>query len=172
MSRRHLVVVTAVTTLFISMLSYEPASLLIYRLREPYFAFPVARGPKGIEIRNDAHGDGGFGAKRRNGRTHAGVDILAPVGTPVYASKSGVAFTGNVPYGYGKYVMIYHPDGLQTFYGHLSGWAVVSAQKVRRGDLIGFVGKTGNASRRAIQPHLHFEVRRGGESIDPTKLLS
>jgi murein DD-endopeptidase MepM/ murein hydrolase activator NlpD len=93
------------------------------------------------------------------------------VGTPVYASRSGVALTGNIPQGYGRYVMIIHPDGLQSMYGHLSDWNVVSGQKVRRGDLIGYVGKTGNAARKAIEPHLHFEIRRRGEPIDPKGLL-
>jgi murein DD-endopeptidase MepM/ murein hydrolase activator NlpD len=96
---------------------------------------------------------------------------MAPIGTPVYASKSGMAFRGMVPTGYGKYIMIYHPDGSQTFYGHLSEWTVVSTQRVAQGEIVGFTGNTGNAKNRAIQPHLHFEIRKGGEPVDPQDII-
>jgi len=150
---------------------HDPISIAYYKITEPYFANPIRLGGGAPAIRNDAMGDGEFGAKRRNGRSHSGIDIQAPVGTPVYASKSGIAFQGNVPTGYGRYVMIYHPDGTQSIYGHLSNWADHSTRKVRKGDLIGFVGKTGNASGRYIQPHLHFEIRRGGEPQDPGDVM-
>jgi len=150
-------------------LLYDPARLLIFKITEPNFSYPLSG--KQTVIRNDSFGEGDFGAKRSNGRSHAGIDMQAPVGTPVFASKSGTAFCGNVPTGYGKYVMIYHPDGYVTLYGHLAAWCVVSTRKVRRGELIGFVGKTGNAQNREIQPHLHFEIKREGEPLDPGKLL-
>jgi len=67
--------------------------------------------------------------------------------------------------------MIYHPDGLQTFYGHLSNWAIAPAGKVKKGELIGFVGRTGNASGKYIEPHLHFEIRRDGQAQDPRALM-
>lgn len=146
---------------------YEPLSVAVYKLREPYFASPVRAESGTLEIRGDALGDGAYGAKRRSGRAHSGIDIRAPRGTPVYAARSGRAFCGNVPSGYGKYVMIYHPDGFQSIYAHLADWATVSTKKVRKGDLIGFVGNTGNASGKYIQPHLHFEIRRSGEPQDP-----
>ncbi len=147
---------------------YEPCSLFIYRVKEPYFKCPIDTN---VVVRNDSRGDGDFGAKRKNGRSHSGIDMLAPLGTPVHASKSGIAFRGNVPTGYGKYVMIYHPDGYETIYGHLSEWNIISAKKVRQGELIGFVGKTGNASHKFIQPHLHFEIRKEEKSIDPRGLM-
>ena len=155
----------------ITVLLHDPVSLAIYKIREPYFAYPIRTEANRIIIRNDARGDGDFGAKRRNGRSHSGIDIKAPIGTPVCAAKSGIAFCGNVSTGYGKYVMIYHPDGTQTIYGHLSGWNIISTQKVRKGDIIGFVGKTGNASYKHIEPHLHFEIRKGGSPIDPLPLM-
>lgn len=150
---------------------YEPATIAFFKLTEPYFASPVKGDMKNLTIRNDALGEGEYGAKRRNGRFHAGVDILASVGTPVYASKSGLAFFGNVPTGYGKYVMIRHPDGTQTFYGHLSDWYGKAPRRVNRGELIGFVGKTGNAANKLMQPHLHFEIRKDGEPVDPRGLI-
>jgi len=150
---------------------HNPVSLIVYRLREPYFSYPIHSASKKPIIRNDAFGDGDFGAKRHNGRSHSGIDIEALLETPVFASKSGIAFRGNVPMGYGKYVMIYHPDGYQTLYGHLSNWAIVSGEKVARGKLIGFVGKTGNAANKNIKPHLHFEIRKHDEPQDPEPIM-
>ncbi len=158
-------------TVFVTVFLYNPASTLLYRLKEPYFKRPVISGSSRIIVRNDAHGSGEFGTKRRNGRSHSGIDILAPVGTPVYAAKSGIAFRGEVPTGYGKYIMIYHPDGYQTYYGHLSGWVVRSTKRVCRGELIGYVGKTGNAASKSMQPHLHFEIRLDGAPQDPRRLM-
>jgi len=166
-----IVLATIVVTVAVTIPLYKPVSLLIYKAREPYFIRPIdIRGARMI-VRNDAYGDGEFGSKRRNGRSHNGIDIPAPVGTPLYAAKSGMAFTGEVPTGYGKYVMIYHPGGYQTYYGHLSDWAIKPVQHVGRGDLIGYVGKTGNASSKSIQSHLHFEIRKDGEPIDPRRLM-
>lgn len=161
------IIVTAAFTAFL----YNPVSLIIFKIREPYFKRPIITGSSSIIVRCDAHGDGEYGSKRRNGRSHTGIDILAPVGTPVYAARSGIAFKGEVPTGYGKYVMIYHPDGYQSIYGHLSDWAVESTKYVKVGTLIGYVGKTGNAASKSIQPHLHFEIRKGGEPQDPRRLM-
>ena len=161
-----------ITTAFVTAFLYAPASILLYRIREPYFKRPIISGSSGIIVRHDSHGDGEYGSKRRNGRIHSGIDMVAPVGTPVYAAKSGIAFTGEVPTGYGKYIMIYHPDGFQTYYGHLSEWAINPVQYVNRGDLIGYVGKTGNAASKSIEPHLHFEIRKDGtEPQDPKELM-
>ncbi len=173
MSRRIFFIIMWViaATAAITILSYAPVSLLIYRIREPFFLRPINIGLSSIIVRHDAHGDGEYGSKRRNGRTHTGIDILTPVNTPVYAAKSGIAFRGEVPTGYGKYIMIYHPDGYQTYYGHLSRLVARSTEYVRRGDLIGYVGKTGNASSGSIQPHLHFEIRKSGEPQDPRRLM-
>jgi murein DD-endopeptidase MepM/ murein hydrolase activator NlpD len=173
MRRRLFFIMMAVivATAIITALSYAPISLLIYRIREPRFSRPVAIRSSSIVVRRDARGDGEYGSKRKAGRIHAGIDIVAAVNTPVYAAKSGIAFRGEVPTGYGKYIMIYHPDGYQTYYGHLSDWAARSTEYVRRGSLIGYVGKTGNASSGSIQPHLHFEIRKDGEPQDPRGLM-
>lgn len=160
-------VIASAVTVFL----YNPVRLLVFKITEPYFSCPIKLNSKDLPIRNDCFGDGDFGAKRNNGRLHTGVDIQAQVGTPVFAAKSGIAFCGNVPTGYGKYVMIYHPDGLVTQYSHLAAWCVYSTQYVRKGDLIGFVGKTGNARNKLIESHLHFEIRKEGEAVDPRKLL-
>lgn len=170
-SKNLILAVVVVVIVFITALLHEPASVLLYKLKEPLFLRPIISGSAQIIVRNDAHGSGDFGTKRRNGRSHSGIDMLAPVGTPVYAAKSGIAFRGEVPTGYGKYIMIYHPDGYQTYYGHLSEWVAPSTKRVRQGELIGYVGKTGNAAARSMQPHLHFEIRLNGEPRDPHKLM-
>jgi murein DD-endopeptidase MepM/ murein hydrolase activator NlpD len=103
---------------------------------------------------------------RRSG-FHHGLDIAAPVGTPVIAADSGmVAFAGRLPY-YGLVVRIDHGGGkVVTVYGHLSKILVKQGQVVDRGTVIGEVGSTG----RSTGPHLHFEVRLNGETTDPLKL--
>ena len=162
-----LMLITALITAAVTVVLYTPVSLVIFKLTEPSFGYPVKNVAGRMTIRNDIFGDGDFGARRSGGRAHSGVDIAAEVNAPVYSSKSGIAFRGNVPTGYGKYVLIYHPDGTQTLYGHLSNWAVNTGKQVRKGDLIGFVGKTGNAANKNILPHLHFEIRSDGDPIDP-----
>ncbi len=147
----------------------------IYKIKEPYFAMPVEnyknRRGEGLSIRNDAYGEGAFGAKRRGGRRHAGIDLEARMKSPVYASKSGWARSLFFPGGYGNLVIINHPGHWETRYGHLDKIAIKKSQWVRQGEIIGFVGKTGNADLKGITPHLHFEIRRGGKPIDPAKKL-
>ena len=151
---------------------YKPVSIAVFHLTEPVFKCPIElnSGEK-IAVRKDAGGDGDFGSKRRNGQLHSGIDIRAPIGTPVRASKSGLAFCLNVPTGYGKYILIYHPDGMLTIYGHLSKWNIGSATQVRQGSIIGLTGKTGNAEAQCIEPHLHFEIRKDNLPQDPLNLM-
>lgn len=128
---------------------------------------PVRVESQEIPVRNDDFGDGRYGAKRRNGRVHAGLDIKAPVGARVYAAKSGIAACKDMKNGYGKLVTIYHVDGYQTRYAHLSKFTIKKYQWVNQGDIIGFVGKTGNAAANGLDPHLHFEIRKGSKTLDP-----
>lgn len=125
-----------------------------------------------LPIRNDWRGKGDFGARRNGSRTHQGLDILAAVGTPVKAAKGGIAFAGEHRKGLGKYVEIKHKNGMVTIYSHLSKVCIKPVQKIRQGQLIGEVGKTGNARYNGILPHLHFEVRIHGVAVDPKKYLS
>ena len=69
--------------------------------------------------------------------------------------------------GYGKLVVVEHGNGLQTMYAHLSRFAVIAGQEVRRGQVVGAVGATG----RATSPHLHYEVRMGGNPVNPYQYL-
>lgn len=98
---------------------------------------------------------------------HPGIDIAVPMGTPIRAAGGGtVAEAGDDPE-YGHFILITHPDGYQSMYGHASRVLVLPGQVVAAGEVIGLSGSTG----RSTAPHLHFEVRRGGRSIDPRSLL-
>lgn len=96
---------------------------------------------------------------------HEGLDFVASMGTKVYATGDGiVAQAGrNIGDGYGNKIVINHGYGYQTAYAHLSGFKVQEGQKVKRGDLIGFVGNTGLSSG----PHLHYEVIRNNQKVNP-----
>ncbi len=95
---------------------------------------------------------------------HYGMDFTAPMGTPVYASGDGVVTRAdNGAAGYGKHIRIDHGYGYVSLYAHLSKYNVRKGKKVKRGDLIGFVGSTG----RSQAPHLHYEVFKDNERINP-----
>ena len=95
---------------------------------------------------------------------HKGMDFTAPRGTPVYASGDGIVKRADSKStGYGKHIRIDHEYGYLTLYAHLSKYNVKKGQKVKRGDLIGFVGSTG----RSEAPHLHYEVYKDGQNVNP-----
>jgi murein DD-endopeptidase MepM/ murein hydrolase activator NlpD len=142
----------------------------LYFLDKHYFLCPIEY-KRNIVIRSDSMGDGFFGAKRRRNRMHNGIDFQTEIGTPVFASRSGrVIETGNHG-GLGNYIEITHSGGLSTIYGHLLEIYVKQNALVRQGQIIGYVGKTGNAKYPDIQPHLHFEVRKNGIPQDPLEYL-
>lgn len=124
-----------------------------------------------LPIRNDSRGSGEFGTRRNGNRSHQGIDILAPTGTKVRAAKGGIAFAAENKKGMGKFVKIRHKNGLSTIYGHLSKVYIQPIQRVRQGEFIGEVGKTGNARYPDIQPHVHFEVRMHGVAKNPREYL-
>lgn len=133
---------------------------------------PPLRLENGVVIRSDMIGDGRFNASRSGGRRrHSGLDIVAKIGEPVFAAKSGIATTGEVVLGMGKYVKVIHPDGYITIYGHLSSIDVADKDWVWQGQRVGEVGKSGNANNPRIEAHLHFEIRRDGLTHDPSALL-
>lgn len=106
----------------------------------------------------------------RWGRLHAGIDIAAPGGTPIRAAQGGsVVFTQSEAEsgGYGLYTCIDHGGGLSTCYAHQSGFATTSGASVEQGDVIGYVGNTGNS----FGDHLHFETRVNGSPVDPAGYL-
>lgn len=158
--------------LFASLTSLIP---FYYRQKEPFFKVPVVlRQGTRFTIRNDTMGKGHFNAPRGNvnERRHNGIDISAKVGAPVIAPKTGRVVFSGFHGGYGQYIIIYHPEGTETRFAHLSQMYVKTGQWVKPGTVIGLVGKTGNADARAIRPHLHFEIRQNNRALDPTPLLN
>ncbi len=97
-------------------------------------------------------------------KMHSGIDFAAPIGTPIYAAADGVIDNIEVSFtGYGKKVEIDHGFGYRTRYAHMHGFAVRNGQRVKRGELIGFVGDTGLSTA----PHLHYEVFINGAQVNP-----
>lgn len=107
----------------------------------------------------------GFG--QRWGRMHEGVDIAAPEGTPIRAAAAGTVVMMGPSGGYGNYTCVQHSGSISTCYAHQSRFATSSGARVSQGQLIGFVGNTGNSTGA----HLHFEVRVGGAAVDPLGYL-
>jgi murein DD-endopeptidase MepM/ murein hydrolase activator NlpD len=106
---------------------------------------------------------------------HTGLDVLGPPDAPVHASADGVVALATATQdgigrlvGYGNYVVIAHPDGFFTLYGHLQSVAVKEGQVVHQGQIIGIEGSTGLSTG----PHVHFEIRRGGQFLDPAPYLA
>lgn len=94
---------------------------------------------------------------------HPGIDIAADYGDPVYASGAGEVVYSGWYYGYGNYVKIAHDYGYSTAYGHMSEIAVREGTEVKKGQIIGYAGSTGYSTG----PHIHFEVMRYGQQVDP-----
>lgn len=103
----------------------------------------------------------GFGRRRR--RVHDGIDIVIEKGTEVMASRGGVViFSGRIR-GYGNLIVLKHPENFFTAYGHLLEIRAKKGERVKQGEVIGLVGRTGRAST----PHLHFEIRQKTVPTDP-----
>jgi murein DD-endopeptidase MepM/ murein hydrolase activator NlpD len=101
-------------------------------------------------------------------RNHKGLDIPGPVGTPIFATADGIVGRAQWVRGYGKYVELEHGNAIETRYGHMSALNVSAGQRIRKGDIIGFMGSTG----RSTGSHLHYEVRIGGEAVNPASFLA
>ena len=98
---------------------------------------------------------------------HPGIDIAVDYGTPVYASAAGYVEQSGWYGGYGKYVRLSHDFGYETAYGHMSRLVVEAGSFVKKGEVIGYVGSTGYSTG----PHLHFEVMKYGEQVNPSSLI-
>jgi len=131
-------------------------------MRKVVFEAPV----KGYRI-NSAFGSRKLAIEAK-ARAHKGVDIAAPKGTSVYTTAEGrVIRAGFQAGGYGNFIEVKHPNGMSSVYGHLSRIDVHTGQEVAAGERIGLVGSTGYSTG----PHLHFEVRRNGGQVNPTKVV-
>jgi murein DD-endopeptidase MepM/ murein hydrolase activator NlpD len=99
--------------------------------------------------------------------SHPGIDIAVPAGTPVRASGGGTVAAAGYHPDYGLFVLLRHPSGYETMYGHASRLIVVEGDDVQAGEIIALSGNSG----RSTAPHLHFEIRRDGKSLDPLTLV-
>ncbi len=99
-------------------------------------------------------------------KLHKGMDIAAPSGSPIYAVLDGVVEAAGRAGGYGNFVKLQHGGGIETGYGHMLRFAVGRGERVRQGEVIGWVGSTGLSTG----PHLHWEVWRNGQSINPQSI--
>jgi len=108
-------------------------------------------------------GQVGNGAGGEGGETHEGIDIAVPIGTPVRASGGGTVDSAGTDPDYGLFTLLRHPGGYETMYGHASRLLVHAGEQVSAGQVIALTGNSG----RSTAPHLHFEIRRQGQSLDP-----
>ena len=131
-------------------------------------AFPSAKPIDGaLEVTSE------FGLRRNpfggsRYEMHNGIDFRGPTGTPIYATADGVVVTAQHSGGYGKHVVIDHGYTYETMYAHLSEIDVQVGDHVKRGTLIGALGSTG----RSTGPHLHYEVHRNGQPVNPRYYLN
>jgi murein DD-endopeptidase MepM/ murein hydrolase activator NlpD len=100
-------------------------------------------------------------------KMHKGMDFTAPIGTEIYSTGNGVVERIGWTGGYGKTIMINHGYGYKTRYAHCSKYNCRKGQKVKRGDLIGYVGNTGQSTA----PHLHYEVFKNKKQINPVNFF-
>lgn len=125
------------------------------------YRIAAEKAPFASPLKDSFRFTSGFGY--RWGRLHAGTDFAAPHGTPIYATADGVVIHADWQSGYGRLVKIQHQFGIETRYAHMSKIRVKVGQRVSRGDRIGDMGNTG----RSTGTHLHYEVRVGGEPVNP-----
>ena len=145
--------------------SLDEVAALVLRKQEMLASIPAIQPIPNEDLTQTA---GGYGMRippiHKIPKFHAGMDFTAKQGTPIYATGDGrVTFADYATNGYGRHVVIDHGFGYNTLYAHLSELKVRNGQKVKRGDVIGLVGNTGLSAG----PHLHYEVHKNGQPVDP-----
>lgn len=124
---------------------------------------PSPKGTATGSFQNPVQGNLSSYYGARWGRTHKGIDITAPAGTPIYAADGGTVIYSDWMSGYGYLIQIDHGNGYVTYYAHCSALYAKVGDKLAQGDMIAAVGSTGNSTGN----HLHFEVRSGGSVCNP-----
>lgn len=151
--------------MYIQTKSYDEILDLAKNKEQLYASMPAIQPVSNLELKRLSSG---FGLRTdpilKVQKMHYGVDFSAPKGTPVYATGDGVIEKVQTSFGgYGKNVLIDHGFGFQSFYAHLEKFEVRTGQKIKRGELIGYVGNTG----KSTAPHLHYEVYKDGTKVNP-----
>ncbi len=156
----------AMKRLYVQSKSFDEIIDLTKRKEEMLRCIPAIQPLSNKDLRRTASG---YGWRTdpiyKTRRFHEGLDFSAPTGTEIYATGDGVVTIVQAStIGYGKHVKVDHGFGYLTVYAHMDKFNVKQGQKVKRGDVIGFVGNTG----KSTAPHLHYEVRIKGRAVDPT----
>lgn len=151
--------------LYIQSKSFDEVFEMAKKKEEMLASLPAIQPVSNIDLTRMASG---FGNRTdpvyKTPKFHAGMDFTAPTGTPIYATGDGkIIRADRKSRGYGNHVRIEHGYGYVTLYAHMSKIAVKVGQKVKRGDVIGYVGNTG----KSVGPHCHYEVRKNGTPINP-----
>lgn len=151
--------------MYIQTKSYDELLDLATNKEAYYAAMPAIQPVSNKELRRLSSG---FGRRTdpilKVKKMHYGTDFSAERGTPIYATADGTISVARKTYnGIGTYVKIDHGFGFETLYGHMSRYIVKSGQKVKRGEVIGYVGNTG----KSTAPHLHYEVHINGKAVNP-----
>ncbi len=108
-----------------------------------------------------------YAVSQRATEPHPAVDLAAEAGAPVLATADGVVEQRGNDRQYGRFLLVAHGQGYESYYGHLKDWNVAKGDSVLAGQTIGWVGMTGNSTA----PHLHFEIRKDGKPVDPASVL-
>jgi len=151
--------------MYIQTKSYDEIAELAESKEKLYAAIPAIQPVSNQELIRLASG---FGYRThpvyKVRKMHTGIDFSAPLGTPIYATADGTIIKTQVRFsGYGKVLEIDHGFGYKTRYAHMQEFAVQNGQKVKRGQVIGYVGNTGMSTA----PHLHYEVLKNDKQINP-----
>ncbi len=151
--------------MYIQTKSYDEILELARNKEQLYASLPAIQPVSNQELKRLSSGYGmRIDPVLKVRKMHYGVDFSAPRGTPIYATGDGTIEVTRTSFGgYGKQILIDHGFGYKTFYAHMSKFEVSRGQKVKRGELIGYVGNTG----KSTAPHLHYEVFKDGKKVNP-----
>jgi murein DD-endopeptidase MepM/ murein hydrolase activator NlpD len=145
--------------------SYDELAVLLSKKEDRLQSLPAIQPVANYDLKRMASGYG-YRVDPVYGVTkfHAGMDFAAPTGTEIYATAKGKVVEREYSTGgYGNVIVIDHGYGYQTLYAHMSGFVAKLGQTVQRGEVIGYVGNTG----KSVGPHLHYEVHKNGEKLNP-----
>jgi murein DD-endopeptidase MepM/ murein hydrolase activator NlpD len=150
--------------MYIQSKSYDELTTLAHKKEEMLSSIPAIQPVSNRTLKSLASG---FGMRihpiYKVRKFHTGIDFAAVRGTPVYATGDGVVHIPNNNDGYGNLIEVHHGFGFVTRYAHLDKYKARHGQKVRRGEIVGYVGSTGTAT----SPHLHYEVIRNSQYVNP-----
>jgi len=151
--------------LYIQSKSFDEVIEMALKKSDMMASIPAIQPVKNKELKRIASGYGRrIDPYYKKLKFHYGVDFSAPKGTPIYATGDGtVEKAKKSRRGFGNHIVINHGYGYESLYAHMSNYTVRTGQKVKRGDIIGYVGSTG----KSTAPHLHYEVHKDGKKINP-----